>query len=100
MWTLDELQALGARGDRSLLACLLPLERGMASWPPIDLDEAQARRLGRGQPVEGAFHPPGAVAVYGPGGRALGLGEVADGCLRARRLFSWATAQAAAGAGG
>lgn len=94
MWTLEELQALAERGERSLLACLLPLERGMASWPPVDLDDAQARRLGRGQPVEGPFHPPGSVAVYGPGGRALGLGQVEDGRLRPQRLFSWACAPA------
>jgi hypothetical protein len=30
------------------------------------------------------------VAVYGPAGRALGLGLVEDGRLRAQRLFSWA----------
>ena len=45
MWTLAELEALAARGERSLLACLLPIERGMASWPPVDLDAAQARDI-------------------------------------------------------
>ena len=93
MWTLPELEALAARGERSLLACLLPIEQGMASWPPVDLDAAQARRLGRGQAVAGAFHPPGSVAVFGPDGRALGLGEVEQGALRARRLFAWACGQ-------
>jgi len=94
MWTLEELEALATRGERSLLACLLPIERGMASWPPVELDAAQARRLGRGQPVDGPFHPSGSVAVYGPDGRALGLGRVEDGTLRAQRLFSWAAASA------
>ncbi len=98
MWTLAELEALARRGERSLLACLLPIERGMASWPPVDLDAAQARRLGRGQAVAGPFHPPGSVAVFGPDGRALGLGEVEQGCLRARRLFAWACAQPGAAA--
>jgi len=98
MWTLAELETLAARGDRSLLACLLPIERGMASWPPVDLDAGQARRLGRGQPVPGPFHPPGSVAVFGPDGRALGLGEVEHGCLRARRLFAWACGQPGAAA--
>ncbi|MBP6797027.1 MAG: tRNA pseudouridine(55) synthase TruB [Luteimonas sp.] len=98
MWTLAELEALAGRGERSLLACLLPIERGMASWPPVDLDAAQARRLGRGQAVAGPFHPPGSVAVFGPDGRALGLGEVEQGSLRARRLFSWACAQPGAAA--
>jgi len=98
MWTLAELEALAGRGERSLLACLLPIERGMASWPPVDLDAAQARRLGRGQTVPGPFHPPGSVAVFGPDGRALGLGEVEHGSLRARRLFAWACAEPGAAA--
>ena len=93
MWTLGELEALAGRGDRNLLACLLPVERGMASWPPVDLDASQALRLGRGQVVSGPFHPPGSVAVFGPDGRALGLGEVEQGSLRARRLFAWACVQ-------
>ena len=89
---LGEYHYGAGRGERSLLACLLPIERGMASWPPVDLDAAQARRLGRGQAVAGPFHPPGSVAVFGPDGRALGLGEVEQGSLRVRRLFSWACA--------
>ena len=94
MWSLDELQSLAARGERSLLACLLPIERGMASWPPLELDAAQALRLGHGQTVDGPFHPSGSVAVYGPDGRALGLGRVEEGQLRPQRLFSWACAAA------
>ena len=97
MWTLEELQALAARGERSLLACLLPLERGMASWPPVELDAAQARRLGRGQGVAGVAGNDGSVAVFGPGGRALGLGQLAGGMLRPQRLFTWAVDAAAAG---
>ena len=70
----------------------------MASWPPVDLDEAQALRLGRGQVVNGDFHPSGSVAVFGPRGRALGLGEVVDGALRPQRLFTWAVEAAVGGA--
>ena len=96
MWTLDELQALAARGERSLLACLLPIEHGMASWSPLDLDAAQALRFGHGQTVEGDFGSSGSVAVYGPDGRALGLGQLVDGRLRPQRLFSWACTPAQA----
>ena len=94
LWTLDDLQALASRGEHSLDACLLPVETGMASWPPVDVDPAQAARLAYGQGVSGEFHPPGAVAIFDPKGRALGLGEVdADGRLRPQRMFSWACAQ-------
>lgn len=96
MWRLDDLQALSARGERSLDACLLPVETGMASWPPVEVGSAQAVRLAHGQRVPGAFAPQGTVAIFDSGGRALGLGEVdGDGCLRPQRLFAWACAHPA-----
>lgn len=94
MWTLEALQSLAARGEDSLDACLLPIEAGMASWPEVRVSEAQARRLGHGQGVDGAFRPEGEVGVFDASGRALGLGLVdAGGCLRPRRLFAWAAQQ-------
>jgi tRNA pseudouridine55 synthase len=97
MWTLEELQSLADRGERSLEACLLPIERGMAAWAPADVDAAQARRLAHGQAVRGDFPGHGQVAIFGPDGRALGLGQLEDGSLRPARLFSWACAAAAGG---
>ena len=94
MWTLEALQALAERGERSLDACLLPVEAGMASWPQVQVDPAQALRLGQGQHVDGGFRPTGDVAVFDGGGRALGLGQVdGEGRLLPRRLFSWAAVQ-------
>jgi len=94
MWTFDALEALARRGERGLDACVLPVESGMASWPEVEVDAAQAARLAHGQGLSGPFAPPGAVAIFGPGGRALGLGEVdGQGALRPQRLFSWACAQ-------
>lgn len=94
LWTLDALQALAGRGERVLDACLLPVETAMASWPEVEVDDAQAARLAHGQALAGDFQPPGAVAIFDAGGRALGLGEVGDdGSLRPQRLFSWACAQ-------
>jgi len=94
MWTLEALQALAERGERSLDACLLPVEAGMTSWPEVRVDPAQARRLGQGQHVDGGFRPSGSVAMFDLSGRALGLGEVdADGRLCPQRLFSWAAVQ-------
>ena len=73
MWTLDALQALAECGQHSLDACLLPLESGMAAWPEVWVDAAQAARLGHGQALDGDFAPAGEVAIYGPAGRVLGL---------------------------
>ena len=98
MWTFAELEALAARGERSLEACLLPLEAGMDAWPRVEVDAAGAARLGHGQGVEGVFAAPGEVAVFGPEGRVLGLGTAdGEGGLRPRRMFAWACAQPDAG---
>ena len=97
MWTFAELEALAARGDRSLEACLLPLEAGMDAWPRAEVDGAAAARLAHGQGVEGAPVPEGEVALFGPDGRVLGLGlSDGRGGLRPRRMFAWACAQPAA----
>jgi tRNA pseudouridine55 synthase len=94
MWTLDALQALAERGERSLDACLLPIEAGMSAWPEVRIDDAQAHRLGQGQSLAGGFAPAGSVAMFDAAGRALGLGEVDDaGRLRPQRLFAWACVQ-------
>lgn len=94
MWTMEALAELAGRGDRSLDACLLPIESGMASWPAVHVTVAQAQRLGHGQMVTGPFRTTGSVALLDDDGRALGLGMVADdGILRAQRLFRWAVVQ-------
>jgi tRNA pseudouridine55 synthase len=97
MWTLDGLEDLLAHaGERVLEACLLPIEAGMASWPSVHINQAQAQRLGRGQGLPGPYRAAGQVAVLDEEGRGLGLGEVdADGRLRPVRLFRWASATGA-----
>jgi len=93
MWTFAELEALAARGEPSLEACLLPLEAGMDAWPRVEVDAAAAARLAHGQAVTGRGLPDGEVAIFGPDGRVLGLGCAEGGArLRPRRLFSWACA--------
>ena len=92
MWTIEALEAMAARGEHHLEACLLPIEAGMVAWPDIRLTPAQAAKLGQGQAVRGPFRALGEVAVCDADGRALGLGMVdAEGVLRAKRLFSWAS---------
>ena len=94
LWSLEDLQALAARGERSLDACLLPIEAGMSAWIGVEVSRAQADRLAFGQGVAGGFPARGEVAILNPAGRALGLGIVDDhGQLHPRRLFAWACAQ-------
>jgi tRNA pseudouridine55 synthase len=91
MFTLDELAELAEQGERSLDACLLPVEAGLIAFPQVRVDAEGARRLGHGQPIEGEPGVPGLVAVYGESGRCLGLCErQEDHRLLPRRLFRWA----------
>lgn len=97
MWTLDGLEQLREQaGERVLESCLLPIEAGMASWPEVRVNAAQAQRLGRGQGLRGPYPVRGRqVAILDEHGRGLGLGEVdADGALRPIRLFRWAAVAA------
>ena len=97
MWTPGALEEVAARDRQALDACLLPVEAGMVAWPAVTVASAQARRLSFGQDAGDGFGPRGEVAILDAGGRALGLGTVDEqGCLRPRRLFSWACSQPAA----
>ncbi len=92
MWTLEELERLLEQaGERVLESCLLPVEAGMASWPSVRVNAAQAQRLAHGQGLRGPYQPCGhQVALLDEGGRGLGLGEVdGEGALRPSRMFSW-----------
>src|SRR3546814_17590531 len=75
LWTLEALQALAERGERGLDACLLPVESGMASWPEVEVDAAQAAPLSPGQGAAGGLPPPGAVDIFPPGRDTKGVGE-------------------------
>ena len=89
MYSLGQLEALAAEaGEGALETCLLPLEAGLAGFARVDLDADQARSLGMGQRLRGAWPAGDPVAVFGPAGRALGLGQVAPGgLLSPQRLF-------------
>ncbi|MCC7096623.1 MAG: tRNA pseudouridine(55) synthase TruB [Thermomonas sp.] len=92
MWTLEELELLLEQaGERVLEACLLPVEAGMASWPCVRVNAAQAQRLAHGQGLRGPYQPrERQVALLDERGRGLGLGEVnSEGALRPSRLFTW-----------
>lgn len=90
MWTLESLQALAERDERSLEACLLPLETGLMGYRRIELTSEAAERFRLGQRLRlNAVAPsPGACAVFGPDGLAYGLAQVdATGNLQPQRVF-------------
>lgn len=73
--TLDALEANPDWGRRSLL----PAQSLVARLPRCTLEDAAARRFAHGQAIALAQAPaPGEAAVFGPGGRFLGVGR-ADG---------------------
>lgn len=86
MFTLEELAERAQSGPAGLDAVLLPIEAGLAHWPRIVLDPAQAQRLRQGQrfAVSAADGPQLALDADG---KALGLVDVVRGVLQARRLF-------------
>jgi len=91
MVTLDALRAMReADGEAAIEACLLPIEAGLSQFPRVDLDEPATRRLGQGQTVDCAGGHDGVVAVFGPDGRCLGLGQRTGLRLAPQRLFRWA----------
>jgi tRNA pseudouridine55 synthase len=94
MVTIAALEALAEQGDDALLGRVLPVEAGLSGFERVEVDADAARRLAQGQVLRGPGHAGegGMIALFGPDGLALGLGERnADG-LRPRRLFSWAAA--------
>jgi tRNA pseudouridine55 synthase len=91
MVTIEELQA-SEPDPSSLRHWLLPVDRGIQSWPRVDLGADDARRVLDGQPLD----MPAAVAagvsplrIYGPGGHFLGIAERDElGRLAPRRLIA------------
>jgi tRNA pseudouridine55 synthase len=90
MMTIEELQA-GDRDPLALSRWLLPLDRGIESWPRVDLDADDARRVLDGQILELPAVATGdsPLRVYGPGGQFLGIAQRDEhGRLAPRRLIA------------
>jgi tRNA pseudouridine55 synthase len=84
---LESLEAVPeARRD----AVLRPVETLVATLPRLDLEGLDAVRFGQGQPLTRAEAGEAIVRVYTDGAFA-GIGVVADGLLRARRVMSTAS---------
>jgi tRNA pseudouridine55 synthase len=72
---LDRLEQLAGPDERDAL--LLPPAAALAGWPRLEVEAELARRLAHGQAVR-AGEGSGLRAVFGSGGRLLGIAE-ADG---------------------
>jgi len=90
MVTLDQLRVMAEAGDEAGMdALLLPLAAGLAEYPRVDLDAAQAHRFCVGQRQRDMSWPHGLVAVFGPDDAVQGLGQVDDsGLLAPQRRFN------------
>jgi tRNA pseudouridine55 synthase len=84
---IEELERLGVEGAR---ARLLDVEVLVLGLPRRDSAEADALRFTQGQVVDCPGAPAGAeIALYGPGGRFLGVGRCeSDGRLAPLRLMA------------
>lgn len=87
MYSLEDLQALAARGDTTLFQTLLPIASGLTDWRQLVLSPDQIVCLRHGQTLNVDEHP-GEVLVLDASGEAVALGEVDGmGVLRSRRQF-------------
>lgn len=90
MARLETLEA-DARNAETLPRWLLPPDRGVESWPRMDLDAEDTRRLLDGQSVTATDVPSGEslLRMYGPAGRFLGIARRDQhGRVTARRLIA------------
>jgi tRNA pseudouridine55 synthase len=87
-----ELAALEAEGVAAARERLLPLEVLVAELPRLDANADLAWRFGQGQAVAlQPDAPAGEIAVFGPGGRFIGVGRrEAPGPLSPVRLLAGA----------
>ncbi len=86
MISLDELEQTALAGQQDSL--LLPLDRGLESWPMIQLSGEEIERFTHGNPAPVRVIHRGKVRVYALSGEILGLGEIRDDqMVHPKRLF-------------
>ena len=81
------LEGLEALDDAAREARLLPVDALLSILPRLELDAADAWRLGRGQAIARSDLPDGDYRAYAAG-RFLGVARANTGVLRARRLLA------------
>ena len=75
MHALEALEARAGVSPAYLDACLLDSLTALRGWPQAAVDAAGARFLLQGRPVRLAGVAAGALALTGPDGRLLAIGE-------------------------
>lgn len=91
MYTLQALRELASQGDQALLGALLPVSAGLAQWPAVSLDPAQAQAVVQGRPLALGPGAPaaGLCAAYAGDGTLLALCTCDEtGQLRVQRGFN------------
>jgi tRNA pseudouridine55 synthase len=81
------LEALEALDDAARDARLLPVDALLSTLPRLDLDAADAWRLGCGQAIADGDLPDGDFRAYAAG-QFLGIARASTGVLRPRRLLA------------
>lgn len=89
MVTLDALRELRERGDEAALqAVLVPIAAGLADWPALRLNEADADSVAHGRVVR-VVAAAGRYRAQSPSSHLLAIGEVdAAGAFKVLRGFS------------
>ena len=85
MHTLDALERAVQAGEAP---GLLPADAPLGHLPAVRLDAERAERIRHGQAVPYATAAPGTVRLYDAAQRFMGLGALAPGEVRPRRLFA------------
>ena len=90
MVTLEELERRAEQGPEALDEALLPVDTAVADWPRVTFDADSAYYVRQGQAVQVPGAPTeGLVALYGPQGRFLGVGQILDdGRVGPKRLIA------------
>lgn len=91
MHTLEELEAIAEQGFEALDALLLPTETAIPpDWPTVELDADETWRIQCGKPINTGLSETPSVQLWTveSGVRTLvGIGRIANGVLRAKRLM-------------
>ena len=85
MHTLEALERAAQAGEAP---GLLPADAPLGHLPAVRLDAERAERIRHGQAVPYATAAPGTVRLYDAAQRFMGLGALAPGEVRPRRLFA------------
>ncbi len=88
MHTLEALEKMAVTDNTSLHACLIPIDQAIGHWPEVRLNAAQTRAILHGQALPWRASDAENLRLYADDGRFVGLGSIAAGRLRPRRLIN------------